>query len=279
MAIARDKFWMFGVRAHQDDIWLRPGHHGAGATHFYRSRITPAEGAMILNIPNMLMVVCESEPAPFTKEAIGYMESFYKMDKVFWGACRGGKCNRYELEFVNKLAEDYPNVCGVFMDDVSTILRSKKYPEEEKKKMFMETITESKGITNKACRPLENYITWYWEDDPVPGMMDYIDGLSLWTSDYDELPFLPERFDEIERKFKDTNTKFFLGIYMYDFKHRWPYSDEMMEFQCNYGLELLKAGRIEGMIFEANSVMGVKLPSELWLRKWIEKVKYTEIPD
>lgn len=31
--------------------------------------------------------------------------------------------------------------------------------------------------------------------------------------------------------------------------------------------------------FVANSVMGVGLPSEYWLREWIEKVKYTQNPE
>ena len=45
MAIARDKFWIFGVRAHQDDIWLYPDTRGMEGRVPYgcRSRITPAE--------------------------------------------------------------------------------------------------------------------------------------------------------------------------------------------------------------------------------------------
>ena len=66
---------------------------------------------------------------------------------------------------------------------------------------------------------------------------------------------------------------------MYDFEKGQPLSDEQMSFQCEYGLKLMKEGRLDGMIFECNAEMGVGLPSEYWLRKWIEKVKYTEIPD
>jgi len=88
---------------------------------------------------------------------------------------------------------------------------------------------------------------------------------------------LKERFEAIEEKYKDK--KILLGIYLYDFYNRRPVSIEMMELQCNYALELLKEGRIDGMIFEANSTMGVRLPSELWLRDWIKQVKYTEVPD
>ena len=52
-----------------------------------------------------------------------------------------------------------------------------------------------------------------------------------------------------------------------------------MELQCEYGLKLMKEGRLDGMIFECNATMGVGLPSEKWLREWIDRVKYTEIPD
>ena len=71
----------------------------------------------------------------------------------------------------------------------------------------------------------------------------------------------------------------FSCFYMYDFYNRKPVPNELMELQCNYALELLKQGRIDGMIFEANSVMGARLPSEYWLREWIETAKYTEVPD
>ena len=42
---------------------------------------------------------------------------------------------------------------------------------------------------------------------------------------------------------------------------------------------LIKEKKIDGMVFEANTVMGVGLPSELWLLEWLEKVKYIQIPD
>jgi len=32
------------------------------------------------------------------------------------------------------------------------------------------------------------------------------------------------------------------------------------------------------MIFEANSVMGVGLPSELWLRDWLRTAKHVKVP-
>ena len=70
-----------------------------------------------------------------------------------------------------------------------------------------------------------------------------------------------------------------MGIYMFDFPTGMPVPLELMEHQCELGLKLIREGRLDGMILEANSVMGVGLPSELWLRKWLDKVKMTEVPD
>ena len=50
-----------------------------------------------------------------------------------------------------------------------------------------------------------------------------------------------------------------------------------MAHQCETGLRLLREGRVEGLIFEANSVMGVGLPSEYWLRGWLDRVGGTEL--
>lgn len=268
---------MFGVKAHQDDIWLKPDAHGTNPQYWFRSRITPAEGAFMLDIPNVLFISCDGEPAPFTKDALGYMESFYRMKNVLWG-CAGSSGYRAgnEEKFVLQLAEQYPNITGVFLDDISLPVRQR----EDKAEAMAEVVEMLKGVKNTlsaAKKPLGTYITWYWHEEPYPGLLDYVDGFSFWTWNSDDLPKLPERFEKIENTYRDK--KVLLGIYMYDFYNRRPVSDEMMEFQCNYALSLLKQGRIDGIMIEANSVMGVGLPSERWLRRWLEEVKHIEVPD
>ena len=83
MATVRDRLWMFGVRPHQDDVWFNQPRKDR---LYSRSRITPAEGAFMLDIPNMLMINCDGEPAPFSHDAYGYAESFIRMERVLWGA-------------------------------------------------------------------------------------------------------------------------------------------------------------------------------------------------
>ena len=267
---------MFGVRPHQDDMFLLSPDRNPDFTHHYNSRTTPAEGAYILDVPNMLMIPCDFDPAPFSKNAIGYMESFYRIKQVIWGACRKGVYNENDLDFICELTQKYPKLKGVFLDDLSSAMR-KLEGDEARHKCCLDLLSKTKKRLEGAATPIDIYITWYWHEDPVPGMLGYVEGVSFWTWDSNELPLLRERFEACCHKF--AGKKILLGIYMYDFKNRKPVPNEYMALQCNYALELLKAGRIDGIIFEANSVMGVGLPSEAWLRDWIDSVKYTEVPD
>ena len=262
---ARDKFWMFGVRPHQDDVIIRK-----------RSRITPAEAALMMDVPNMLMINCEGEPVPFSEEAYGYAESFVRMNKVLWGATgSGGFRAGNEEKFICTLAEKYPNIGGAFLDDLFHRFRGD--PDSDAK--MAEFLRGIRVGLDEASRKMDMYIVWYTSEiDSLPTIAtEYVDGITLWTYNCKELPLLEQRFELFKKKFPDK--KLMLGIYMVDFPTGMPLSDEQMEKQCEFGLSQLKSGRLDGMIFEANSVMGVGFSSEKWLRNWIDKVKDTEIPD
>ena len=64
---------------------------------------------------------------------------------------------------------------------------------------------------------------------------------------------------------------------MYDFTTREAVDMKLMKFQCEFGLEMLKTGRLDGLVFEANSVMGIGLPTEEYLREWIAQTRDIEI--
>ena len=273
MAIARDKFWMFGVRAHQDDIWLKPPAGQAAKNRFY-SRITPAEGAALLDVPNMLFIGCDGVPAPFSEDALGYAESFARMKRVLWGGIgSGGFRLGCEEAFTCELAKSHPNIIGEYLDDVTSRFRHE--PDAPAKTVAL--LREIREGLRAAPRPMELYVTWYWHEEPYPGMTELVDGFCLFTWQSCELPLLRERFEAMEPSL--AGKRILLGVYMYDFTTRAPVPEELMELQCEYALSLLREGRIDGIIFEANSVMGVGMPSERWLRDWIDRVKYTEVPD
>ena len=273
MATVRDKLWIFGVRPHQDDIWFTPKRE---ARLYSRSRITPAEGAFMLDIPNMLLINCDGEPVPFSHDAYGYAESFCRMDRVLWGATgSGGFRVGNEEAFICDLAEKYPNICGAYMDDF--VHKFKDLPTAEAREKQLALLKEIRAGLDKASRKMELAVTWYTRD--IDGLDDeiasYLDILTLWTWNANELPLVEERFCHIEKNF--PRQKKLMGIYIYDFPNQRPVPLDLMEHQCELALRLLREGRLDGMIIEDNYTMGVGFSSELWLRQWLEKVKHIEL--
>ena len=269
----RDKLWLFASRAHDDDIWLGKSHENRFTR---RSRITPAEGAAMLDVPNVIMVTSDGDPAPYTKNAYGYMESFCRMRNVVWSVVGSGGCRLgNEEQFVCELAKRYPNVTGAFADDFMSM--PDETPEDSEFKRNL--IQKIRGTLDTAVRPLSLWLTVYTHNLGVcdTNLWSTFDAMSLWTWHYEDLDQLPENFSLFEKRFPQQ--KKYLGIYIYDYPSGMPVPNAYMELQCEYGLSLLKEGRIDGMIFLTNCVMGVGLPSEYWLREWIDKVKNMEIPD
>lgn len=268
--IARDKFWLFGVRPGQDNYLLnQPRLRG--------SRVTPAEAALYLDVPNMIMVNCEGIPVPFTTEAEHYAFTFTPMKKVLWSSTgSGGFRNGNEEEYIVSLAERYDNICGTFMDDFFG--KFAKLPEPERTDKAESLLKSIRQGLSKAKRPMDLYVVWYTRETEVDHrLFQYIDGITLWTWNSDELPLLEERYKKLEENFPDK--KKLLGVYLYDFSQRKSIPQNLMELQCDLGLKLMQEGRLDGIVFEANSVMGAGYPNDEWTRNWISRIRDTEVPD
>ena len=276
MAIARDKMWIFGAREHFDDIFLFDNAEKTKTLR--RSRITPGEAALMLDIPNVLLVNCDGAPTPYSMDAYGYLESFCRMKKVLWSSVGSGgfRCGNEE-EFICDVADRYPNIVGTYLDDLYA--RFLTADPENATEVCTEFLGEIRKNLDKAPRRMDIYVTWYMQHLDILNdrLLEHIDGLTLWTGTCDELHLLEERFKKVENSFPDK--KKLIGIYLYDFATRKGVPADLMKHQCELSLELMKKGKVDGMIFEANTVMGVGLESELWLREWLETAKYTEIPD
>jgi len=267
----RDTFWLFASRAHDDDIYLGK----SSKSRFTRwSRITPAEGAAMLDVPNVIMIVSDGVPAPYSGDAYGYMESFCRMKNVVWSISgSGGFRAGNEEQFICDLAKRYPNISGAFADDFLGAGMVASKTDEEKRQMVMDI----RKVLNTAVRPMSMWLTLYTRDLETsdPSIYGLFDNLTMWTWNYQDLVHLPEKFELLEKKYPEKGK--YLGIYILDYDTGEPIPDEYMKLQCEYGLSLLKEGRIDGMIFLTNCVMGIGLSSEYWLRNWIDNVKDIEL--
>ena len=230
----------------------------------------------MLGVPNVIMVSSENgEPVPFTLDAYQYCESFRPLKRVMWSACgSGGWRNGNEEDFICELSRRYGNVCGTYLDDF--FCRFGEKPEEHTEELLA-CIRAIRSKLASAARPMPVYVTAYMHgmESIARSVLDELDGLVFWTWRSEELPLLPKRLEEAERSCPGHRK--LLGIYMYDFTNREAVDMELMKFQCEFGLEMLKSGRVEGLVFEANSVMGVGLPTEEYLREWIAETGDMEL--
>ena len=265
----RDRFWLFASRAHDDDILLGKNTTPSWINSRW-SRITPAEGALMLGVPNIIMVSSDGIPVPYSKDAYGYMESFCRIKKVLWSCTgSGGFRNGNEEAFICDLSKRYTNVYGAYFDDFTMDFNcNTERSAAEIDELF-------KGVRlqlDRALRPMELWSTCYVDHVKKysPALYDPLDGIIVWNMKKEEIVNMERDFQEYEKLLPDKRKM--LGIYIYDYISGHAVKTELMEMQCETGLKWLREGRIEGMVFLTNCVMGIGLSSEYWLRDWIDRV-------
>jgi len=285
----RDRLWIFTVFAGGDNASLESGGVRGG------SRMTPAEGAFWLNVPNLLLIRSSNLPplpegpwrakTSFEQWAI----SFQPLDRVVWSVVgSGGKGGMSELPPVISLAKKYPNIAGIYLDDF--IIDAKKQADGRiagRPALQPDELKAARQQMKAVGRPMEIWVTLYTHEicpprkttspgyrgcvPPLADFLDLFDVLTLWTWNADELPALEENLAALEA-IAPKNRRIALGMYLWDFPNRRPVPLELMRHQCELGLKWLHQKRIQELIFLANTVLDVGLPSAEFSRNWIAQV-------
>jgi len=286
----RDRLWIFSVLAGGDDKSLERGNVLGG------SRMTPAEGAYWLNVPNLLLIRSSDEPplpssqGPRAKTSFEqYAIAFQPLDRVVWSVVgSGGKGGMSELAPVLDLAKKFPNFTGIYLDDF--IIDAKRQSDGRvvgRPAITPDELKRAREQMKAVGRPMDIWVTLYTHeinpsrkiaspafrgcDPPLAEFLDQFDVLTLWTWNSDELPMLEENLATLE-KIAPKGARIALGMYIWDFHNRKPVPVERMQLQCELGRKWLKEKRIQEMIFLANTVLDVGLPSAEFSRQWIANV-------
>jgi hypothetical protein len=254
MECVRDRFWIWGHEA---------GSHDKGWDTPKPSRMTPAEGAFYLGVPNIIMIRYDDKPAmPFDQYAL----AFRPLKKVVWSITgAGGVTSEDERNHVLELAKRFPNIVGVFMDDFFTGSGE-----------GVLSIDELKSIRNQLTvsgRRLDLMVTVYTHnlDTPLTGKyLEVCDVASIWTWSATDLANMESSFEKFAKVAPDCRK--LLGCYMWDYGTHQPMPIDLMQMQCETGLRWLKDGQIEGMIFLASCICDLELDAVEWTRNWIAKV-------
>ena len=282
----RDHFWIFTVAAGLDNNSLELGGMRGG------SRMTPAEGAFWLNVPNLLLIRSHEEPRLPNGEKWRaktcfqqYAISFQPLNKVVWSVVgSGGKGSVAELYHLLPLAQEFSNIQGIYLDDF--IIDRKKRADGKtvgRPALQIPELEETRQRLKSVGRPMDIWVTLYSHelladhprfigcDPPLSEFLHLFDMLTLWTWNSEELPQLDAALAALEAIAPKSGRKA-LGMYLWDFFNGRPVPLELMQHQCETGLKWLKEGRIHEMIFLANTVLDVGLPSAEFARKWIAQV-------
>jgi hypothetical protein len=289
-ATVRDRLWIFTVHAGGDNDYLERANVRGG------SRMTPAEGAFWLGVPNLLLIRSHDEPAlPPGQQWRAktsfeqYATSFQPLDRVVWSVVgSGGKGGLAELYPVIQLAKKFPNIRGIYLDDF--IVDAKKQPDGTvagRPALSPDELKKARQSLKSVGHPMDVWLTLYTHEitpprkttapafrgcvPPLAEFLDLFDVLTLWTWNSDELVALEDNLAALE-KIAPKKARIALGMYIWDYFNGRPVPQDLMQHQCETGLKWLKAGRIHELIFLANTVLDMGIPSAEFARQWIAKV-------
>ena len=236
-------------------------HWGLTAT----SRMTPAEGAFYLNVPNMILVRYNDLPEPPFEQ---YAVALRPLKQVVWSIVgAGGASANYEVEAARNLAEKFPNFTGVMMDDFFSDPATGKVAVHD-----VESLNTIQKQLTVADRKLDLWVVLYNHqlEHPVGPHLETCDVVAFWTWNASQLTELEKNFTRAEDI--APSPRKILGCYMYDYGDRQPMPVELMQHQCEIGLQWLRDGRIDGMIFLASCICDLELETVGWTRDWIQTV-------
>jgi len=257
----RDRLWLFASPANAAYPW-----------HHRRSLMTPAEGAYYLEIPNVLMIQAHSPYGEFKPPLSQYAIALRPLKRVVWSIVGSGGYTTPEYrKEVLEMAKQTPNFVGLYMDD---FFFTGKRQEKEGKQAAL-TVEQLKEIRQQARGPgkkLDLWVTFYTSllDLPLGEYLKLIDVVTLWTWNRQDLKDLESNFKKTEQL--GSHLRKTLGCYFFDYTEREPLSIAEMKLQCEAGLEWLRQGKIEGIVFLSNTEEDLGFESVEWTRQWIRKV-------
>jgi hypothetical protein len=234
--------------------------------------MTPLEGAAYYDIPNLILIRYDDIPAiPFDQYAI----PFRALDRVYWSVTgAAGATSEEERTHVLGLAERFPNIVGLFLDDF--------FAARGDPRAAVMTLDEVRALKQRMVLPdrtLRLGVTFYDHDLDRPELIPYLDlcdDVGLFTWEAHRLRSLEANFATLER-ISPRSTKF-LNLYLYDYGCKQPMPLELMQLQAETGLRWLLEGRVAGLILLASCICDLEFEAVEWTREWIAEVGKTPLP-
>ncbi len=250
----RDRLWLWShVADSYSGKYNLPG----------RSRITPTEAAHYMGIPNVFMIQRDGLPQPPFDQ---YAVPFESLRELVWSVVSaGGEVSSEEQEAVLDLAFRNPKISGVVMDDFFV-------PKGKPGAMHLDQLRKLRARLRNTRKELDLSVVLYEREleRDITAYLDLCDVIQFWTWYGKNLQDLAKNFETAQRL--APGKRMALGLYWWDFGDKKPLPLSAMEQQCELGLEWLRAGRIEAMIFCGSWLCDRGLEPVAWTREWIQRV-------
>lgn len=181
-----------------------------------------------------------------------------------------------DLNRLRQLAEDTVDRRGRNAADVSLIdsfrmIEQLKSIRKSKRASGNSRNVGEEMVINGRGRPLYVVVYEYQLGLPIQEHLKFCDKITFWTWTADKLQGLERNFARLEEIAPDTGK--LLGCYLWDYGRKRPMPLETIPQQCETGIQLLRAGQIEGMIFLASNICDIELPTVEYTRKWIDEAR------
>lgn len=256
-ALVRDLIWVWG-----NPEMGEPGTH----TLDTYAAASPAERGRLLGVPNIILAGLglpgdDAKAESITQEAA-------HAPRLIWEIARDGEGDDrpfvYEqtLARVKGLAERYPRLEGVLLDDMSSVGIDHGLKPEHIRGVRA-------GLSGSAAR-LKLWGVLYTMNMDRPGIAEYIhelDGILLAEWHAKNLPDLEKSVQRCRKEYPDKPIMLCLYLYDYGEGRRMPL--DLLEGQCRTALKLLHSGDIAGMV--PLSITN-DMETISWFAKWVSEV-------
>jgi hypothetical protein len=231
----------------------------------------PGEAIEYMGIPNVCMVRFTGTPLPPFDD---YVKQFARARRLTWSFVDGDRnyTTEQKRQQALDLAAKLPNFTGLDMDDFFLgDAAPKTEGGEAEAHLGVEQVRQLHDNMAVQGRKLDLSIVVYSNQlrPAIQRYLDLVDVVYFWTWHASDLENLETNFAAY-RKIEPAK-RTLLGIYMWDFAEKKPISLARMEHQCRMGLQWLKQGEIEGLIFHCTPLCGLKLEAVEWSKDWIAR--------
>lgn len=261
--VVRDLMWVWGIAA--------TAGQGEKATPATFVAASPAERAELLDLDNIVMAGAglpndDGEADLLTGKVA-------QSKRLVWETRPDGDgigppfVYQQRMAQIRKLADKYPRIEGILLDDMSTGKIDRGFKPEH--------IRHIRSLLTGKYASIKVWGVVYSMSLDREGINDYLrelDVINLWVWHARDVVKLAEYVDRCRAVVPDT--PIVVGLYLHDYGDGRSMPPELLRKQCETSLELAHAGRIQGMVFLTEQQATAQVQ---WTVDWIKRVGDQEL--